>query len=83
MDGPERVQLLFGPYQPPNLQIWDRTHCLLCGSNGRITSWSDAPFSWPRCQPIGQRGGCGILLDNELAHTARRQSLSSLADSGD
>src|SRR4051794_26450617 len=66
--------LCHGPYHPPRLQVGERTLCLLRDCEVVITSWSDAPISWPRCQPIGQRGGCGLLLDEELARAVRCES---------
>jgi len=67
-------QLLHGPYHPPALQVGDRAHCLLRDCQVTITTWTDAPISWPRCQPVGQRGGCGLLLEEELARAVRSES---------
>lgn len=67
-------QLLHGPYTPPRLQIGERTECLLRDRLVVVTSWTDAPISWPRCQPVGQRGGCGLLLAGDLVHAVRCES---------
>jgi len=73
------THLLHGPYQPPRLQVGAPTHCLLRDCLVVITSWTDARISWPRCQPVGQRGGCGLLLDEELARAVRCESASAIA----
>jgi len=49
-----------------------------CDCLVRVTSWTDAPISWPRYQPIGQRGGCGLLLDDDLARAVRRESATAI-----
>jgi hypothetical protein len=43
-----------------------------------ITSWTDARIPWPRCQPVGQRGGCGLLLDEEMARAVCCESASAI-----
>jgi len=44
-----------------------------------ITGWTDARIPWARCQPVGQRGGRGLLLDEELARAVRCESASAVA----
>jgi hypothetical protein len=66
--------LLHGPYPHPRLQIGERAHCQLRARLCVVTSWSDAPISWPRCQPMGQRGGHGLLFDGELIRAVRTES---------
>ncbi len=74
---PEKCRLLHGPYQPPGLQRGDRATCHLRG-DVRITSWADARISWPRCQVLKGRGGCGLLLDDELARAVRTESAAAV-----
>lgn len=74
---PDRVRLLGGPYHPPPLAIGARACCLLRGTVV-ITSMSSGRIPWPRCQPIGQRGGCGLLLDNTLAKAIKTESAAAL-----
>jgi len=76
---PLHTQLLHGPYHAPRLQVGARTYCLLRDYLVTITSWTDAHIPWPRCQPVGQRGGCGLLLDEELARAVRCESASAIA----
>ena len=64
---PDRVKLLFGPYNPPPLRRGDRATCLFRDCEVAITSWTDAPIPWPRCRAAHhRRGGPGLLVDEEL-----------------
>ena len=44
----DRLRLLHGPYQPPRLRVGDRATCLFRDCDVIVTSWTDAPISWPR-----------------------------------
>ena len=39
-----------------------------------VTSWSDGRISWPQCPQVGERGGYGLLVDEELARAIRLES---------
>jgi hypothetical protein len=39
-----------------------------------FTSWTDAPISWPRALPVGEKGHPGLLVDDELARAVRTES---------
>jgi hypothetical protein len=70
-----RYHLLYGPYKPPSLRVGDRTVCLYRDCVVVITSWSDAPISWPRCREFGTRGGGhGLLVDEELRRAIQSES---------
>ena len=71
-------QLLHGPYPAPALVIGEETTCLLRGCTVRITSWTEAPIPWPRCQAIDQRGGSGLLLNDELARAVRCEAVMAI-----
>jgi hypothetical protein len=72
---PDMPQLLFGPYQAPRLRVGDRAMCLVRDCLVVITSWSDAPISWPRCRTLESRGGgSGLLVEDELARAIRNES---------
>jgi hypothetical protein len=47
--------------------------CLYC--DVRITRWTDAPISWPRCAPVGQGAGSGLFVDEELLRAIRTESV--------
>lgn len=70
--------LLHGPYRPLSVQVGDRTHCYLRDALVVITSWSDALITWPRCQPVGQRGGSGLLLDGDLIRAVKSESAQAV-----
>src|SRR5262249_47040322 len=66
---------LFGPSRPPPLRRGDRATCLYRDAEVVVTSWTDAPLSWPRCRLAdGPGGGSGLLVDEELARAVRRES---------
>jgi len=39
----------------------------------------NARISWPRCQVLKGRGGCGLLLDDELARAVRTESAAAVS----
>jgi hypothetical protein len=74
----DRFQLLHGPYTPPALDRGDPAVCRYRDAGVIVTSWSDAPIPWPRCQVPGQRGGSGPLVDAELARAVRCESAQAI-----
>jgi hypothetical protein len=72
----ERFKLLHGPYHAPTLRRGDRAVCLFRDADVVITSWSDAPTPWPRCQRANQKagGGSGLLVNEELLRAIRSES---------
>jgi hypothetical protein len=74
----DRVQLLHGPYTPPALNRGDPAVCRYRDAGVVVTSWSEAPIPWPRCQVPGQRGGSGLLVDAELARAVRCESAQAI-----
>src|SRR5262249_42500207 len=78
MPTPDSRRLLHGPYRAPALAKGDRATCLLRDQEVVVTIFTDAPIPWPRCQPVGQRGGSGLLLDEELARAVRCESAAAI-----
>jgi len=76
---PLPTQLLHGPYRPASLRKGDRVHCLLRDCLWVVTTWTDTRILWQRGQLVGQRGGSGLLLDEELARVVRCESASAIA----
>lgn len=74
MTDADAYRLLHGPYVSPPLRVGDRTVCLARDCDVKVTSWTNVRISWPRCQPVGQRGGSGILVEEELARAVRCES---------
>jgi hypothetical protein len=75
MNDADRVKLLFGPCHAPPLKRGDRAFCLFRDCDVVLTSWTDAPISWPRCRALDRPlGGSGLLVDEELARVVRHES---------
>jgi hypothetical protein len=74
----DRVKLLHGPYRAPRLHVGDRALCLFRDCLVVVTSWTDAPISWPRALPVGERGHPSILVDDELARAVRLESAAAV-----
>jgi hypothetical protein len=71
---PDKCRLLHGPYHAPALHHGDRASCHLRGTV-KITTWTDARISWPRCRSLETpQGGSGLLLDDELARAVRTEA---------
>jgi hypothetical protein len=73
-----RPKLLGGPYQAPALRVGERASCLFRDCDVVVTSWTDAPISWPRCRRSEGRGHPSLLVDDELARAIRTESAKAL-----
>ena len=72
-------ELLFGPYRAPALRVGDRALCLYKDCLVKVTSWTDAPLSWPRCRPVDvPKSHPSLLVDEELARAVRHESAAAL-----
>jgi hypothetical protein len=69
-------ELLGAPYRAPPLRKGTRATCLYRDADVVITSWSDAPISWPRCRRLSSSagGGSGLLVNDELVRALRTES---------
>jgi hypothetical protein len=78
MPDPDKVKLLFGPYQAPRLKLGDRATCLYRDKLVIVHGWTDAAISWPLCRPLEGKGRPGILVEEELARAVRGESSLAL-----
>jgi hypothetical protein len=79
MNPRDRVALLHGPYQTPGLRPGDLATCFFRDCDVVVTSWTDALISWPRCRSVEhQRGGPGLLVDDELLWAIRTESAAAV-----
>jgi hypothetical protein len=53
---PDKVKLLHGPSRAPSLRVGDRATSLYRDCDVVVTSWTDAPISWPRCRRTEGKG---------------------------
>ncbi len=70
----ENEALLFGPYRAPKLRRGQRATCYYRDGDVVITTWSDAPITWPRCHRLHVGGPPGLLVDDELARAVKSEA---------
>jgi hypothetical protein len=72
--------ILRGKYTPPVLRRGDRANCLVRGCMLVVSSWSDAPISWPRgCPPRQSPGSASLIVDEELARAVQHESAAAIS----
>jgi hypothetical protein len=74
----DRLRLLHGPYQAPALSVGDRAACLYRDCDVVVTSWTDAPISWPRCKRAAGKGHPSLLVDAELVRAIRTEGAATV-----
>jgi hypothetical protein len=58
--------------------VGDRADCLYRDCLVVVTGWTDAPISWPRSLPVGERGYPSIVVTEELARAIRHESAAAI-----
>ena len=72
--------VLRGQYTPPVLRRGDRVLCLVRDRMLIVSSWSDAPISWPRgCPPRQSPGSASLIVDEELARAVQHESAAAVS----
>lgn len=75
---PPTPPALIGTYTPPPVKVGDVVRCRYRRARCRVTSWTDAPVSWPRCNQLGVRGGSGLLVADELVRAVCTESAAAI-----
>ena len=74
----DRLRHLHGPYQLPVLRVGDRTTCLHRDCDVIVTSWTDAPISWPHCLTVGRAGHPNLLVSEEFGRAIRMEAAAAM-----
>lgn len=73
------IPALRGKYRAPALRRGDYTYSLVREELLRVSSWSNAPISWPRGCPVVQSPGSpSLIVDEELARAVREESAAAI-----
>ena len=66
--------ILLGTYTPPAWSIGRRVYCRVRRQWCKVSSYTDALISWPRGQPLKQRGGVGLVVNDTLERAFKKAS---------
>ncbi len=78
MNRTSAIPILRGTYRIPALRRGDYVCCLVRDCPLIVTTWSDAPISWPCGKPPKRGGPPRLIVEEELARAIENESAAAI-----